>query len=323
MLVTRTEKRKVNRALVKTLQKSTFDKILGFDPFTQEYGARPGLYKLTPVRAQHILDFYNTNNRKFSPSQKNSINKSVEKNGYQNDGDTLRFTTDGDIPEYQHRLQVIVDMGITVYVPLVFGVSPEAFSSTASALPRTAFSEISKKDKAATSAEVSSLKQVIARKVYKVKPRKEELTVQNAIKKWNLWKKWVRKGEKLTESFFDTTSDWNAYRRTFAAWASLMCFIGEEKNATQFLQLLEKETMGGGSTTLTREFKAFWEQAETAYLTNVQRPRRIWHLLCAASDKINKNFDGEIQLKLTSAECSHEYFEKRGVYRKFQVEYIT
>ena len=31
--------------------------VLGFDPWTQKYGAVVGLYELTPLRAQYILDY--------------------------------------------------------------------------------------------------------------------------------------------------------------------------------------------------------------------------------------------------------------------------
>ena len=80
MLVTRTEKRKVNREVVKVL-KTAFD-ILGFDPKDPRYQCL--MIDITPVMAQYILDNHNKDNRKITKSQISAIRKSIKEDGWLN-----------------------------------------------------------------------------------------------------------------------------------------------------------------------------------------------------------------------------------------------
>ena len=66
-------------------------RVLGFDPYTQEYQAVPGLYELTPERAAYLLEYHNKNNRKLKPGQLKELDSSLDEHGFQNDGDALRI----------------------------------------------------------------------------------------------------------------------------------------------------------------------------------------------------------------------------------------
>ena len=296
------------------LQKSI--EILGFNPISKEYKAVDGLYTLTPIRAKRILDYHNTNNRAFSEGQQKTIGKSIDKNNWQNDGDPLRFDTDGMTPEFQHRLKEIVRRNITVKVPLVLGVSKESFTKTAGALPRTAWSEISRIDKTAIRDEASTLNALITRRVYKSKG--EELTLQNASKLWPEWKEHVRNGEKLTESFFDgKTNKWDSNRRIFAAWAAMMSFHDKSKFVNIFLDMLKNETLELDTKPLTKDFLKLFTHEDTAYFKNTHRPRFMWFLLCIAADRLMESPDGNIEMKKSLGELNHNDLKQKGTYRLF------
>ena len=300
--------------------------VLGFDPYTQEYGSWIGpngekLYELTPERAQYILDNHNYDNREHSPGQQSKLGKSIDDNGYQKDGDALRFNTEGNTPEYQHRLREIVKRNLTVYVPLVLGVTPESFTKTAGALPRGPWSEISRIDKTAKKHEATDLGVVILRRNYKASG--EELTLQNASTLWPIWKQYVRKGEKLVEDFFENTDSWKTYRRVFSAWATLMVYYDEEhgtaKYVKPFLEMLKNETLEIESKKLTKQFLELFTHKEAAFYSNAQRPRFMWYLLCVASDRMKKRMDGNIELYLSILNCNHDDLKKDGIYRLFLV----
>ena len=176
---------------------------LGFNPFQKEYFST--VITVTPEMAQTILDNFNDNNRKFVPSQTNAIKKSVKKHGWKKDGGAIVFCTDGNIIEFQHRLQTIVDENLTVQCVLVLGADPDAFSQVAPAKNRTKADVINKKDKTATSDEVTALNQLLTRRRGEGNTTKgtDKLTMENAYDMWVLWKDEVRAGARLTEEFFD------------------------------------------------------------------------------------------------------------------------
>jgi hypothetical protein len=301
--------------------------VLGFDPWTQEYGAQPGLYKLTPLRAQYILDYHNEDNRARSKAQQANIGESIDTNGYQNDGDALRLNKEGNIPEYQHRLFELIKKDMTVYVPLVLGVEPESFTKTAGALPRGPWAEIYRIDKTAEKDEVTTLGKLIKRHYYKSGSgfvqevgKKKELSLQNAAKLWPEWKTYVREGENLTKFFFDDKGKWSKERATFASWAALMARHGQGKYVTILLNMLKNETLGIESKALTKELIDLYENSETAYFSNTHRPVFMWYLLCVASDRIMRKSTGDIQLSLSIGECNHDNLKLKGTYRKFLID---
>lgn len=293
--------------------------ILGFDPYTKEYSVHPGLYELTPNRANRLLDYHNENNRDFRDSQLKELDESVEQFGYQNDGDPLRVDKEGNIPEYQHRLRTIVNRNITVNVPLILGVEPGAWTKTAKAAARTNYDEIWRKDKSVTGDEVSTLSEIVVRRNFGIGKAnfKQELKLHTAASLWAEYKDTVRAGERIVTNFFDGTKVWNPWRRVFSAWAGLMWKHGREKDATMFLEWLKAGTLGHKTTPLVMGFKKVWEQEDSSYLKNTARPRTIWFMLCKASDMISENPDGECQFVLSLTDCNHNAQKRCGQYRKF------
>jgi len=293
-------------------------RVLGFDPYTQEYQAVPGLYELTPAREAYLLEHHNNNNRKFKPTQLKNLDDSIVEHGFQNDGDALRIDTEGNIPEYQHRLDRLLYRGMTVHVPLVLGVSPDSFTKTAKAKPRSNFDEVWRKDKTTEPYEVATMSSII-HCITQYGSGLTKLRLDNAAAHWNEWKSFIRIGEKLTESFFDGTTKWNPWRRNFAAWATLMSKHDEGNIAKKFLKMLEDATKGKESTPLARDFKKFWEQEEVSYLKNTQRPKVIWCMLCVSADRLAKHPDGDCELNLNLTECTHGVQKRQGHYRMFHL----
>ena len=115
-------------------------KVLGFDPVSKK--AETFIIELTPEKAQFILDFYNKDNRKLSKSQVNAIVKSINKDGWMFDGQSITFNVEGNLTEGQHRLHAIVITGITAKVSISLGVVTSAFTKCAPAKPRKAENEI-------------------------------------------------------------------------------------------------------------------------------------------------------------------------------------
>ena len=206
-------------------------KVLGFDPVSKK--AETFIIKLTPEKAQFILDFYNKDNRKLSKSQVNAIVKSINKDGWMFDGQSITFNVEGNLTEGQHRLHAIVITGITAKVSISLGVVTSAFTKCAPAKPRKAEDEIQRKDKSATSSECSTLRQLLIRR------QGEKLTMQNAIENWDRWKTYIRVGKTLIDEFFDKIAEHRPWTRTYAAWASLMVSVGEAEVVSTFMSLIQ------------------------------------------------------------------------------------
>ena len=281
---------------------------LGFDPKSKEM--KTFLMDITPEIAAYILAYHNNDNRNITMSQVIQIAQSIVDDGWLEDGQPLTFNIEGNITEFQHRLLAIVRANVTVRAVVVLGVQLDCFTKCAPAKPRRAEDEIERKDKTAKKREVSTLRQVLARR------QGDKLSIKNAIDKWVLWKQNVRAGRDLVDGFFDATEEFDPWERTFAAWASLMVSIGEEKLAETFLSLLQEEMTGDNSYTLTKEFYDFFE-THSPFMSNSGRTTLIWQLLCLASDRIQKQSDAKIQLGITIDKMNHDYLKKKGHYRKF------
>ena len=303
--------------------------VLGFNPFTKTYGVWTGpngetLYELTPRRASYILDNHNADNRRFSSGQQQKLSKSIDLNGWQKDGDPLRFNTQGNIPEYQHRLEEVKKRNVTIYVPLVLGVTPESCTKTAGAITRGPWSEISRIDKEAVKEEATVLGIVVkyiakgSGKGYEPK----ELTLQNASSLWPEWQDRVRKGIQLSKPFFDKVTRFNKDTRTLNAWATLMCQQGFEKEAKLFLNLLKDQTLEKSSVKLTKDFLRLYCDDEVSFLSNEQRPPYVFRLLCAASDVLINDNSGETDAlsKYNFVSLGHDTMKMKGVYREFLVD---
>ena len=284
------------------------EEVLGFNPVSKEY--KCFMVKISSEKAEYILDNHNYDNRKISKGQQRALNKSVQTDGWQQDGGACTFNTEGNLTEFQHRLLEIAENNLTVTIPVVVGVQPESFTKTAAAKPRKPVDEIQRKDGTATSDEVTTLGQILSRR------RGEKLSMQNAIKSWKEWKNIVREGEKLTKTFFEETAIWSPWRRNFSAWASLMISIDKKDAAKNFLSILKKETLETKSTILSKQFSQFFKD-ENTFLSNTERVNLLWFMLCTASDRIIKKPNGDIEFNLTQGKCNHISMKRTGCYRQF------
>ena len=285
------------------------EKVLGFNPYSKE--ADSFIMEITPEQAQYILDYHNGDNRKLVKSQVNNIVRSINNDGWLFDGQPLTFNIEGNITEFQHRLHAIVETGVTAKISVTLGVATGCFTKCAPAKPRKAEDEIQRKDKTATQSEASTLRQVLIRR------KGAKLTIQNAIDQWRCWKAYVRDGRKLVDTFFDKVDEFNPWERTFAAWATLMKSIGQEKIVEDFLDLLQSEIKDDTSPCcLTKEFIDFFVK-KSVYMSNAGRTEFVYQLLCVASDRMIKESSGNIQLNVSMDKMNHETLRKRGTYRKF------
>ncbi len=283
--------------------------VLGFDPFSQEPSSF--LMEITPDMAAYILEHHNNDNRKLIKSQVNKIVSSIIKDDWIFDGQPITFNVEGNLTEGQHRLHAIVITGVTAKCNIALGVVTGAFTKCTPAKPRKAEDEIQRKDKTATASETSTLRQVLIRR------RGDKLTIQNAIEKWVFWKPFVRTGRKSIDTFFDEVEKFNAWERTFGAWATLMATLKKEEVVSNFLSLLESEIKDDTSPCcLTREFIQFFEK-ESVYMSNAGRTELVYQLLCVASDRMMKEPSGNIQLNVSMDKMNHDMLSKRGTYRKF------
>lgn len=282
--------------------------VLGFNPVSKEIQVL--IANITPEIAKYILEYHNFDNRKIIRSQVNKIRESIREDGWLEDGQPLTFNTQGNITEFQHRLEAILAEGIAVKVVVVLGVEPNCFTQCAPAKPRKAEDEIQRKDKTATPRQVSTLRQFLNRR------QGEKLTINNAIRLWDQWKHVVREGRELVDGFFDSVDQFDTWERTFAAWASLMVYVGRGDVATTFLELLQDEILDSGSTCLSRGFIDFYE-AHNNYLSNSGRTDLIYQMLCIAGDRIEKVPTGRVQFGMDIGQMNHDFLKQKGFYRQF------
>jgi len=282
--------------------------VLGFNPVSKEIQVL--IANITPEIAKYILEYHNFDNRKIIRSQVNKIRESIREDGWLEDGQPLTFNTQGNITEFQHRLEAILAEGIAVKVVVVLGVEPNCFTQCAPAKPRKAEDEIQRKDKTATPRQVSTLRQFLNRR------QGEKLTINNAIRLWDQWKHVVREGRELVDGFFDSVDQFDTWERTFAAWASLMVYVGRGDVATTFLELLQDEILDSGSTCLSRGFIDFYE-AHNNYLSNSGRTDLIYQMLCIAGDRVEKVPTGRVQFGMDIGQMNHDFLKQKGFYRQF------
>ena len=290
---------------------TTFNEtILGFNPISADIKVMQ--LDITPQMAQYILIHHNKDNRKVTNSQVNKISKSIRTDGWLRDGQPLTFNTEGNITEGQHRLHAIVNEDVTVPMIIVLGVQLDCFTNVAPPKPRKPEDEIQRKDKSAKPAEVSSLRQLLKRR------QGSQLSMKNAIRKWEFWKDDVRSGLDLVDGFFDEVSQFDPWKRTFSAWAALMISIGEKEGAENLLDLIaDKILRDPPHCTLATDFVDFLTNDFFVYGGNAGRTDIIFNLLCVASDRILKKTNGEIQLNITPDKLNHTSLKNSGVYRKF------
>ena len=284
--------------------------ILGFNPISNDIEVFE--QNITAQIAQYILIHHNKDNRKITNSQVNKIAKSIRTDGWLKDGQPLTFNKEGNITEGQHRLHAIVSEDVTVPMIVVLGVELDCFTNVAPPKPRKPDDEIQRKDKSAKPAEISSLRQLLKRS------QGVQLSMKNAIIQWKYWKGDVRSGLDLVDGFFDEVSQFDPWKRTFAAWAALMISIGESEGAENLLDLIsDKILRDPPHSTLAGDFLEFLNTDMFVFGNNAGRTDVIYNLLCVASDRILKRPNGEIQLNITPEKLNHTSLKNSGVYRKF------
>jgi hypothetical protein len=280
---------------------------LGFDPKEKKY--KTFMITLNPKRAKYILDYHNKDNRKIKPSQVNKIAKSMIEDGFLQDGGALTFNIEGNITEFQHRLEAMVKENITAQVPVVVGVEPECFTKTAAPKPRRPEDEVQRKYPDAKDSEVTVVREISKRRGEK------PFIMQNAIAKWEQWYEIVREGDKLIDGFFDRVDNYSHFRRQFGAWASLLSWKGRSDIVTSFLDLLESEVLDDGhASRLTADFREMMR--DTGEMANAARATFVYQLLCVCSDRMEKNIDGRIELGMTVGEFNHDRLKRTGWYRE-------
>ena len=292
------------------MQTTINETILGFNPISKDIEVFE--QGITPQIAQYILIHHNKDNRKVTNSQVNKIAKSIRTEGWLKDGQPLTFNKEGNITEGQHRLHAIVSEDVTVPMIVVLGVELDCFTNIAPPKPRKPDDEIQRKDKSAKPAEISSLRQLLKRR------QGVQLSMKNAIIQWKYWKGDVRSGLDLVDGFFDEVSEFDPWKRTFAAWAALMISIGESEGAENLLDLIsDKILRDPPHATLAGDFMKFIHTDMFVFGSNAARTDIIYNLLCVASDRILKRPNGEIQLSITPEKLNHTSLKNSGVYRKF------
>lgn len=291
---------------------------LGFNPYSKQYNCF--VVEVTPKMAQYILDYHNADNRLISKPNINAIERSVSKHGWLPDGNPMIFSTSGNITEAQHRLEVIVNSGITVKMIVVVGADPDSFIKSEPGKRRTARDIISRRDKSITSDQATTLKQLLKRRAGfgSTKNGCPELNLTNAYPQWQEWKTYILKGEKLTESFFDgTVTEFAPWERQFRAWATLMVFIGKGKVVKPFLQAFKAGLLHRNSPLFNGVIE-FMRTEDIAFLTGEKKAAKVHFMLCHATDRFIEagmsdltQFAGDVEM------LSHDRLLRKGVYRSF------
>lgn len=79
---------------------------------------------VTPAVAQEWLDTYNVLNRKLKPRVVAMYARDMANGDWVFNGDTIRFDTDGNLLDGQHRLHAVVQSGVTVPMLVIWGLDP-------------------------------------------------------------------------------------------------------------------------------------------------------------------------------------------------------
>jgi len=295
------------------LHKKTAMEVLGFDPKSDEYEFF--VVMMTPEMAQWILDYHNNDNRDFYKSQLAALDKSINDHSWQRDGGVCVFNSDGNLHEFQHRLDRIVANKLTVPVGICLGADKESFTKTAPAKARHPVDEMYRKDKSATKEDETCLRQILARR-----GGSEKLTLPNAIAMWTLWKTVVRAGRKITKDIIKNTESFKSWNKELLGFNSLMVSIDKKNVAVNLMKLLENQ-VHGKETTLGKGFNIFKKgDIFTADTTNTEKSNIRFLMLCHAADQLEKRPNGMIEWDISSAKCNHEVMKKYGNYRKFLVD---
>ena len=295
----------------------TSEEVLGFNPKQSEYKCQ--MITVTPKKAQYILDKHNNDNRDFYKTQFKALDKSLGKHGWCYDGSSMSFNTNGQLTEFQHRLDRIVYHGLTVTVPVMLGIEPEVQQKIAPPKARTPVDAIFRKDRSVVKDDESVLRQFLFRR------GGEKLNMENAVDNWRKYKPNVLDGRKIGKIVLKKkTSRFQSWKKEIQGFCALMSFIKKEDVARNLLNILQAH-IDGKETTLSKGFEKYKETEVTSGLdiSGPEKSNTRFLMLCAAADRIIESPDGMIEFGLTREKCVHEKMKTKtlgSVYRKFLVD---
>jgi hypothetical protein len=87
--------------------------------------------------ARHILEAYNTGNRRISSVRVARLVQQMSSGEFQNTGEPIILSREGVLNDGQHRLQAIVDADVTVEIDVRFGIPRSVFPKTDTGAART------------------------------------------------------------------------------------------------------------------------------------------------------------------------------------------
>ena len=277
---------------------------LPFNPLSKTREAQ--VIAMTPAMARMILAHHNDDNRKMAPSQVNKIGQSVKTHGWLFDGQAITFNYQGNLTEWQHRVQFIAKQDDGEYeVVVVVGVQPDTFSHAAIAKPRRPHDEIYRQDKTAKSSQTAILGDLMKRR------KGEKFTINTAVRNWEDWKDEIIKGEDLCNTFLSGTSDYSSQTKTIVAWASLCVNAKYAEQVEAFLDLLKDQVNEKGDTRLTKDFYETFKDLSWK-MGNEPKLTLMYNMLCTAMDRFLEKPDGAIALRFninnpTNSKCYRKF----------------
>lgn len=105
--------------------------LFGDDEFRSE------IVVITPDDAKQILASRNTHNRKFRDRAVDDYARDMAAGAWKQNGEAIKFASDGSLLDGQHRLAAIAKAGVSVPMLVVTGLAPEAQETMDSGRRRT------------------------------------------------------------------------------------------------------------------------------------------------------------------------------------------
>lgn len=114
-----------------TIDPAEFDKLV-----KDFYGTR--ILLIGSDLAQHVLDTYNTANRRLAGGRVQRLVDQLQRGEFRNTGEPIIVSREGILNDGQHRLQAIAESGVTVDQDVRFGIGRETFVATNTGASRSA-----------------------------------------------------------------------------------------------------------------------------------------------------------------------------------------
>lgn len=92
---------------------------------------------LTPELAKELLK-KNKNNRKLNKAHVNRLSDEMSQGNWSYTGDAIKISSADLLVDGQHRLEAVIDSGVSIDIELITGVNTDSFSKIDSGLKRTA-----------------------------------------------------------------------------------------------------------------------------------------------------------------------------------------